>query len=452
MMALENSYIPKMDMLESPPHNIEAEQAVIGHLMANNRAISSLDGLSAEAFYEPLHQRIFGVMVDKIRMGEWVTPVTLKNFFEQDGTLEEVGGQKYLARLLACGALVMNFRDNARVVLDCYRRREIIATCMATMVQARSFEIDSPAEEIAARSISALRDIASDVVGRKFKSEQTVTIELLDDLKDRKDAISTGIKAIDDCMEGGMYPGHCYGFAARKKVGKTIMASTVSFNLARAGIRHLFICAEMGAKRIHERNLARHLKVFPSAFRGNRKNDPNFLVKISDFAVKCSEAMWMVDTPTLTFDELKTIISVGIAKYRIQGFFLDYLQLVGGKQRSESEAQHLGNVAQWIANIAREHNIFAFVTAQINQEGNIRGGESIRQAFDQVYQIHRPDVQDPGVWVEMMDTRYTAWMDIGSDKNPGLWLNPKGPHFQETPIYPIRENNLPEHLEFEGRA
>lgn len=451
-MALENSYMPKMDMLETQPHNIEAEMAVIGHLMANNRAISSLDGLSSEAFFEPLHQRIFAVMVEKIRSGETVTPVTLKNFFELDGTLEEVGGQKYLVRLFSAGGMVMNFRDNARVVLDCYRRREIIDTCMATMAQARNFEIDTPAEEIAAKSISALRDIASDVVGRKFKSEQTVTIELLDDLKDRKDAISTGFREIDRCMEGGMYPGHCYGFAARKKVGKTIMASTISFNLSRAGIRHLFICAEMGAKRIHERNLARHFNVFPSAFRGNGRNNPNFLAKLADFAVQCREAMWMVDTPTLTFDELKTIISVGIAKHRIQGFFLDYLQLVGGKQRSESEAQHLGNVAQWIANIAREHNIFAFVTAQINQEGNIRGGESIRQAFDQVYQIHRPDVQDPGVWVEMMDTRYTAWMDIGSDKSPGLWLNPKGPYFQETPIYPIRENNLPEHLAFEGRA
>ena len=95
------------------------------------------------------------------------------------------------------------------------------------------------------------------------------------------------------------------------------------------------------------------------------------------------------DAPGLTFDGLKDMVSRAVAKGKIKGYILDYWQLVGGKPKNKNTAEHLDEVAQWIADFARKHNIFAVVAAQINQEGNTRGGEGIRLAFDQVYQINR---------------------------------------------------------------
>jgi hypothetical protein len=88
-------------------------------------------------------------------------------------------------------------------------------------------------------------------------------------------------------------------------------------------------------------------------------------------------------------------------------------------------------VAQWIADYARRENLWTLVMAQINQEGNTRGGEGLRLAFDQVYQIHRPDLGKSETWIEMMETRYTAWENIGSEEIPGLYLIQKGPYFNQ---------------------
>jgi hypothetical protein len=96
----------------------------------------------------------------------------------------------------------------------------------------------------------------------------------------------------------------------------------------------------------------------------------------------------------------------------------------------------LGEVAQWIAEICRKLDIWALVAAQINQDGNTRGGEGMRLAFDQVYHL-QPVGQDggditlPGRWLEMMDTRYTQWANIGSPDMAGLMLNEKGLFFEE---------------------
>jgi hypothetical protein len=98
----------------------------------------------------------------------------------------------------------------------------------------------------------------------------------------------------------------------------------------------------------------------------------------------------------------------------------------------------LDEVAQWFADFGRKNGIWTITMAQINQDGNTRGGEGIRLAFDQVYKIRgmgeeekEEDISRPDRWIEMMDTRYTEWMNIGSQLQPGLFMNPKGPFFEQ---------------------
>jgi replicative DNA helicase len=417
---------------EKQHFNLDAEQALLGCLLLNNEVFTSLDFLKKEHFYISVHSMIFEEIYAGFCSGNTVNPVTLKTKFDTDERLADVGGAKYLARLAANAGFVINAKDYANVILALYHARTLQHACMATL---EALESESKTvEEIASDLQGKCLETVSGKTENKIRDDYEVTEAILESLKSRKNALSTGLGKLDEAMGGGLYEGYSYGFAARKKVGKTMLAATLSVNLATQGIPHLFICGEMGAQRIHERNLARLMQVYPSKFRGNDRNNAEFLSDIAQVAIESKRCTYYMDAPNITFNALKRAVITAVMKKKIKVCILDYWQLVQGAQRGQNKAEFLDEVAQWIANSGREYNITNIVMAQINQEGNTRGGEGIRLAFDQVFQIHREDDTLPWVWFEMLDTRYTSWMNIGNKNTPGLKMNSKGPYFEEIDV------------------
>ena len=112
-------------------------------------------------------------------------------------------------------------------------------------------------------------------------------------------------------------------------------------------------------------------------------------------------------------------------------FRSDYFQLVGGVGARQSRVEFFDEVAQWIANICRQEKIWALVTAQINQDDNIRWGEGLRLAFDQVYHLQVCENDKEMFFMEMMDTRYTPWCEVGNKDNPIIKMEKTGPFFRE---------------------
>lgn len=410
------------------PFSSEAEAQLLGAIMRENSLIDNVNFLSEEHFYAPVHQRIFAACRKKISNGELVTPITMASAFKSTPDLPA----SYLAQCVASAAPnLFAFNQIARYVKDLAQRRELISQCQKAMD-----ELLDQGNQIVpiATALSGVCDriMAGD---RRFemKNGAQVTQNIVDSMNAGSQPFPTGIKRLDKAMDGGVYAGKLYGFAGKKKYGKTILAGTISVNLAVNGVKHLFICGEMSSEEIQQRNLARMGKFFPTVFR----NDSNYS-RSEDFKNRFNEAMqWQQqniifsNAPALTFDKLKSIVKQAILKHGIKGFILDYWQLVGGKENKKSTAEHLDEVAQWLADTAKKHNLFVIAMAQINQEGNTRGGEGLRLACDQLYQIQRPDITQSGMWLEMMDTRYTAWMNIGSDDSQVMNLNPKGPYFEE---------------------
>jgi replicative DNA helicase len=114
------------------PHNLEAEQALLGAILVNNEACDRVSNfLQPEHFYEGVHARIYEAAATRIRAGQLASPVTLKTYFEQDDTLQEIGGAAYLARLAASATTIINAEDYGRTiyracpapVADQYRHR-----------------------------------------------------------------------------------------------------------------------------------------------------------------------------------------------------------------------------------------------------------------------------------------------------------------------------------------
>lgn len=331
-----------------------------------------------------------------------------------DGPFEPYGGKRKVFARLAADTTAMMYKpeDIREALLRNYEKREIITA-------AESGDVDG---------LMSLAKRIGQSRGSKLLLASEVKDSMVKDLTENKEPYSTGLKRLDSAMEGGMYEGKSYGFCARKKVGKTMLAATISHNLNEAGVKHLFICGEMSPGEIMQRMFCRVLHQPSRVF---RQQPQAMAERLSDLPV--NDNLIFSNAPGLTFDELKHILDGAVHGHNIKGFILDYWQLVGGKPKGKSTAEHQDEVAQWIADFSRKHKLFNVTFAQINQDGNTRGGEGIRLAFDQVYDIRAPE-DDPSIsfrYLEMMETRYTEWMNVGTDTSPGYEIIKDGLYFEE---------------------
>lgn len=403
-------------------YDLQLERELLGTIITYPESMKHLDGLSDDHFYDATHRDIYAEIMRMVADSEKISIAKLSLNVDK----------AYLANIVS-SQRVLDMQGAASVLIELHSRRFVSGVALMAC----------DAIDRGASSAEAMQLLSPLSTGHALESQSRtmhdsgrVTDSIIEDIISQVKPFSTGIKKLDDCMDGGMYPKKAYGIAARKKVGKTIMLGTVSHNLNLAGVKHLFICGEMGEKEIHQRVLARALDIYPSAFRTGYAERPEIVQKLKDYNRQAPRNTIYLDAPAITFDRLKHVVVTAHMRHGIKGFILDYWQLVAGKGGRDSEAFHLGEVAQWIAEICRKLDIWALVAAQINQDGNTRGGEGMRLAFDQVYHL-QPVGQDggditlPARWLEMMDTRYTQWANIGSPDMAGLMLNEKGLFFEE---------------------
>ncbi len=136
----------------TPPHNLEAEQALLGALLVNNAIYGRVsEFLLPQHFADPLHARLFEAVTKVIERGQIASPITLKSYFESEGTLDEIGGgahsgAAYLARLAASVVTVINAHDYGRTIYDNYLRRQLVAIGGDVVNDAFEYDIDIDAK------------------------------------------------------------------------------------------------------------------------------------------------------------------------------------------------------------------------------------------------------------------------------------------------------------------
>ncbi|HUY69330.1 MAG TPA: DnaB-like helicase N-terminal domain-containing protein, partial [Alphaproteobacteria bacterium] len=130
----------------TPPHNIDAEQALLGSVLVNNVAYERCGEIvRAEHFYDPVHGRIYEAVSTLINRGQIADPKTLRGLFESDPALAAVGGAQYLADLAASVITIINVEDYARLIHDLYLRRMLITLGEDTVIEAYKHDLDKPA-------------------------------------------------------------------------------------------------------------------------------------------------------------------------------------------------------------------------------------------------------------------------------------------------------------------
>lgn len=286
-------------------------------------------------------------------------------------------------------------------------------------------DMETPGQQIFSKLSSDIQKLAANE-GRKIKTKREVADSISKNLDKQRPCYWTGLNALDNAMGGGMYGGRMYGFAARKKVGKTVLLGSISDNLNAQKIPHLFVAMETPADEIEQRNIAQ--KGGFNSIHFLRRDNPTLDKRVREIAEKTSDYARFYDAPGATFDEIKSEIMREIIANGIKGVVLDYWQLVQGRASRDTEELHLRNVAQGLADICRREGVFVAIAAQVNQDGNTRGGEGLKLACDQYYTLHR-EKDSQHSWLEMEESRYTIYQNVGSENVPGLIMSKHGPAF-----------------------
>jgi replicative DNA helicase len=420
--------MPEQDIPIEPadPNALQTEYALLGWIATNNDILNHLDFLQPEHFYSPQHGRIFDTMRWMRREGLAISPYTIEPYIEFEGNIV-----KYLTGSLSASMAMVDPIFESGTIIEMANRREILNLCKEQIDIAR--HTSRPCADTIAALIAKFEKIQSRGDTSKFQTNKQVSRTILSRMNNPHKPHSTGIAKLDIAMEGGLFPGMNYLLCGRKKMGKTSLAGTISANLNSSGVKHLFICAEMTAPEIMQRLLARITSNYTSSFRNDNRKNPEFQQSIQNHIDNGNECIYFLPWPGIPFEQLKSSVAQAISLYGIKGFILDSLQLVGGKPPRSSLTEHFDTVSQWVADYGRQRGIFTIETAQINQSGITRFGEGALLACDQAYEVRAPE-DDPSRsdrWLEMMETRYTPWMNIGSKETPALLMHEYGQYFYE---------------------
>lgn len=410
--------------------NPEAEQMLLGALMLKNSALFDVLGtLDADDFYEPLHGQIFDRLRLTVEAGKEANPVTLAPEFAQRLDTLKLG-RDYLMKMVRGISLgFANPKQYALVLAELSAKRKMAD--VLTMFQTR-LGGGEPIEVLQCELLAKVSEIGEMCRSMKATSYAEEFLQLA---KERSGpSAKTGILPLDSAMQGGLHPGKIYGFAARKKVGKSTLCVTLSRALVKQGCKHVVILGEMGSQEFSERMAAAELDKSTTIFRMENGVPQHMVGELGRLAAEFKDTAFLHDQPNLTFSSMKTILEQAVqTKQGIKGFILDYWQLVGGKGDRVSTSEHQDMVAQWLAGFAKKYHVWGIVMAQLNQDGNTRGSEGMRLAFDQVYKLDRtkrePEGYEAPAWLEMLETRYTPWIDVGSSGYPALRMSRHGTHF-----------------------
>ncbi len=427
-------------MNTEPLCSIEAEQALLGSILINNIAYHQVAGmLRSEHFFEPLHCRTFEGMERLIGSGRVADHITLhaemSAWAEAQGMRELRG---YMAGLARVAETVLNARDYAEHIVELAGRRALVAETQTAAASAADLTVSTSLPE----QIAVLRH-RLEAIDQAYKSRDVwrSMSDVLDSAIRRTahaaPAYPTGLMSLDTSLAGGLSPGRVYGIEARPKSFKTGVCGTIALSLIRQDVPFLFLALEMGADRILERMVAHETGCNAIRFR-SRKDPDDCKNRFKIFQDKYGHRRgYWADEPGLSFSRLKSIGSDAVNKLGVQAIFLDYWQLVTGTAKGQSTADHLTDVAQWLAAFAAKHDVAVVIASQTNREGYGFGSDGLAKACDWLGRLHKVDQSDrtigdyEAIWIEVVHNRDGSDGNLGSENSPAFRIDKLGPVLRE---------------------
>src|SRR4051794_18622098 len=420
----------------SLPQNVEAEAALLGALMIDNRLVEDVQlKLQPHHFYEPLHGRIYEAILRMTDGNRIANPVTLRPLFESDETIKEVGGPAYLAQLTGSGAAVIGARDFAHQIYDLALLRALVGVGRDLVEGALDTSEDvAPLAQIE-RAETELYKVAEEggAEGRA-KSFSDATKEALE-MAERAlnsgghlSGFTTGLESLNSKI-GGLHKSDLMIVAGRPGMGKSSLATNIGFACAQrllrdqedgiepaksAGAPVALFSLEMSADQLATRILAEESGISSENLRMGKISQQEFRHLARAAAELQSLPLYIDDTPGLTIAALRTRARRLKRQKGIGMVIIDYLQLLQGSGRgsNDNRVQEISEISRGLKQLAKELDVPVIGLSQLSraveeredkrpQLSDLRESGSIEQDADIVLFIYREDYYLKAQEVEM---------------------------------------------------
>jgi len=419
--------VPEMTPLyRSAPHNIEAEQALLGAILVNNEAYYRVsDFLEPRHFLEPIHQKIYEVAASLIRAGKLATPITLKTFLPADIDIAGLNASQYLARLAAEATTIINAAEYGRTVYDLAVRRALIVIGEEMVNEAFDAAVDSSPRDQIEETEKRLYELAEtgryDGGFQRFAQALTRAVDMAAHAYQRDGKLSGLATGLDDLdrMMGGLQPSDLVILAGRPGMGKTALATNIGYNVARAWQGQIgadghmktvnggivgFFSLEMSAEQLATRIIAEQTEIPSSRIRRGGITEADF-ERIKDISIELQSLPFYVDeTGGLAVAQLAARARRLKRQRGLDLLIVDYLQLLQGTSRraSEGRVQEITEITTNLKALSKELNVPILALSQLSRQvesredkrpqlSDLRESGSIEQDADVVMFVFREE-------------------------------------------------------------
>ena len=409
------------------PANVEAEAALLGALMVDNRLVEDVQiRLKAHHFFEPLHGRIYDAVLRLTDKNMIANPVTLRPMFDADEAMREIGGPAYLAQLTGSGAAVIGARDFAAQIYDLALLRALVGVGREMVEGALDTSEDvAPLAQIERAETELYRVAEEGGSEGKVKSFAEASMESIKNIElalqngGHLSGVTTGLDGINTKI-GGLHRSDLTILAGRPGMGKTSLATNMAFSAAQRFIRDqedgidpaksagagvAFFSLEMSADQLATRILAEQSGISSENLRTGKISRQEFQQLARAAGELSSLPLYIDDTPGLTIAALRTRSRRLKRQKGIGMIVVDYLQLLSGSGRgsaSENRVQEISEISRGLKQLAKELNVPVLALSQLSRAveqredkkpmlSDLRESGSIEQDADIVLFVYRED-------------------------------------------------------------
>lgn len=397
----------------TPPHNTEAEQAVLGAVFLEPSAvITASEKLTPEDFYRTSHQLIFTVMLDLSDRNEPVDVVTVTDALQSARHLEEVGGVSYLSDLAGSAPTAANIEYYCNIVAEKALLRRLIRT--ATHIVSEGYTREDGVESILDDAEREILEVAERKRTSEFRTIKDVLIETYDNiemLQSRKgDVTGTATGFVEfDRMTAGFQKSDLIIVAARPSVGKTAFALNIAQNVATKNDASVAIFSlEMGARQLAMRMLCAEGNIDAQKLRTGRLEDDDWQKLTMAMGSLSQARIYIDDSPSIRVNDIRAKCRRLKQEKGLDIVIIDYLQLIlgsGGPRRQENRQQEVSEISRTLKAMARELDVPVIALSQLSRGvesrqdkrpmmSDIRESGSIEQDADVVAFLYRDDYYD----------------------------------------------------------
>lgn len=396
-----------------PPSNLQAEQALLGAILANNKAYDRVSGfLAPEHFADPIHARIFHAITRHIQAGRLVDAVTLKTEFEHAGTLDDAGGAAYLAQLLTAMVGIINAGEYGQIIHDAWKRRQLIEIGETIVNDAfyASAAADDPmsADDILGAAVAALEaafSVEQERKGVDLNDALDAALQAAEDAakRDGPAGLTTGFASLDAIL-GGLEDGTMNVVAGRPGMGKSALVWQIALHAARAGVGTVVHSLEMSGTSLGRRALSYAAGVPLTELRTGRITNEHAAALVRARRELADLPLTIEDAGGLTAAQIDIRTRAAHRKHGVGLIVVDHLHIVRPEDRDERNGATwaVGKISRAMKALAKRHRCPVIVAAQLNRgvEGrddkrptlaDLRQAGDIEQDADTIAFVYREE-------------------------------------------------------------